>query len=147
MVHQLKHIDSHLGRDNSEQASVVIIWFIQAVNYSPSLTCMTQGIPKRPAAPQTARTNSSFRLKRFISFWSNSSIRLVTITSTIANCQNKEYESLLLKTIVLLQTYYIPYLTVQPQAKQHEEKQHGPELRQWHLSKGLWVNNKNQARP
>lgn len=38
------------------------------------------------------------------------------------------------------------YLTVQSEAEQHEEEEHSPELRHWHVGKGLWVNNKNQSR-
>ena len=39
----------------------------------------------------------------------------------------------------------IVYLTVQSKAEQHEEEHHSPELRYWHVGKGLWVNNKNQS--
>lgn len=52
-------------------------------------TCMTQGIPRTKAAPHTARTKSSFLLKNFNRCWSNWSMRLVTITSTIANWKDR----------------------------------------------------------
>lgn len=95
MVHQLENIDPHLERNalfNSKWdwgfSSLVIIW-LQPIQWIAVCTCMTQGIPRRQAVPQTARTNSSLRLKNFIIRWSNSSMRLVTITSTIANFQNR----------------------------------------------------------
>lgn len=91
MVHQLENIDAHLKRDvyyyniggipslhDHKQ-------FIDAHKLQSDCTCMTHGIPKTKAATHTARTNSSFHLNIWIIFCWNSSSRLVTSTSTMAN--------------------------------------------------------------
>lgn len=92
-------------------------------------------------------------------------MRLVTNTSTIANYkkrakQKKEISNTGLKhcsrqtdfllcfcgsSISISIFFIVNYLTVQSQAKQHEEEQHSPELRHRHIGKGLWVNNVNKS--
>lgn len=96
MVHQLENIDSHLKGD-TYYYNIGGITFLRdhkqlndAHKLQSDCTCMTHGIPKVKAATHTASTNSSLNLKICISICWNSSSRLVTNTSTIANYKQRK---------------------------------------------------------